>query len=127
MSCWRVLLVEDEPLIRLLLAESLAEEGLRVTEAANGDGAAALIDGPDGFDLLLTDIQMPGDLDGRAVAQHARRRDPDIAVIYMTGRPDVLGGGGALGPKDAILRKPFTPSEVLAAIRRLLDGRACSL
>ncbi len=120
----RVLLVEDERLIRLVLVELLTDAGLRVTAAGTGDDAAALIDGPDGFDLVLTDMQMPGGLDGTAVARHARRRHPGICVIYMTGRPEVLRGVGALGPRDAVLPKPFAPSELLPVIRRLLAAAA---
>ena len=123
MTALRVLIVEDEILIRLILAESLADEGLQVTDAANGAAAAALIDQADGFQLLLTDMQMPGLLDGAAVARHARQRHPGIAVIYMTGRPEVLSGIGALGPRDAFLRKPFAPSDLMAVIRRVLDGK----
>lgn len=60
MTSIRVLLVEDEPLIRLLAAEVLHDEGFEVVEAADGTQAISLIDSPDGFDLLLTDMHMPG-------------------------------------------------------------------
>jgi DNA-binding response OmpR family regulator len=116
----RVLVVEDEALIRLILAETLAEQRFEVIEAGTGDEAARLIDGPDGFDLLVTDIQMPGALDGIAVGAHARRRHADIPVIYVTGRPDSMARLGPAGPRDAIVFKPYGPRDVMAVIRRLM-------
>ena len=68
----RVLVVEDEELIRLILAEVLADEGYQVVEAGTGDEAVRLIDGPDGFHAVITDIHMPGTRDGIAVGHHAR-------------------------------------------------------
>ena len=119
-----ILLVEDEWLIREVFAEELIEAGFEVCKADNGDQAAALIDiQSDRLSLLVTDIHMPGRLDGIAVARLLRERRPDIPVIYMTGRPDALNGVGLLGPEDVLLRKPFAPSELLAAARRLLAGR----
>ena len=117
-----ILLVEDEFLIRLILAEQLAEAGFDLRTADNGEHAIALIEaGPDAFTLLVTDIHMPGALDGIEVARRLRERRPDIPVIYMTGRPDVLCGAGRLGSRDVLMPKPFAPSELVAAARRLLD------
>ncbi len=117
----RVLLVEDEFLVRAIIAEAMSDAGLDVIAADSGDAAAALINDSDGIDLLVTDMQMPGTLDGLAVARRARQRHPDVAVIYMTGRPEVLDRLGPLGPHDAVLPKPFGITEVLAVARRLLD------
>lgn len=116
-----ILLVEDEFLIRLIVAEELADNGFEVCEAEDGDQAAALItEAPDGFELLVTDIHMPGELDGIALACLMRARHPDMPVIYMTGRPGVLNAVRPLGTKDALVAKPFTPSEILAVVQRLL-------
>ena len=76
MSTARVLLVEDEFLIRLMTAEMLRDEGFEVFEAQHGDEARALLDDPDNFDVLFTDVRMPGTLDGIDVALHARVRHP---------------------------------------------------
>ena len=118
----RVLLVEDEFLIRLIMAEVLADEGFEVVEAASGDEAAALLEHADGFDLLLTDIHMPGRLDGIALAAMLRASDPHIPVVFVTGRPDVMVRVGKLGPSQAFIRKPYGPGEVLGVVRRLLAG-----
>lgn len=85
MGLVRVLLVEDEFLIRLAAAEMLRDEGFEVVEAEDGAQAVKLIDGPDGFDLLLTDVQMPGPVDGIHVVLHARQHHPGIAVVVVSG------------------------------------------
>jgi len=120
-----ILLVEDEGLIRDLLVDELTFQGYQVRGAEGGDQAAALIETPPApFSLLITDIHMPGRLNGIDVARMVRQRDPPIPIIYMTGRPDVLGALPVLGPQDAVLLKPFSPSALLGLIRRLLDPRA---
>ena len=119
MTQTRVLIVEDEFLIRLTLAEAFADEGFAVTEAASGDEAAALLGGAPQFGLLLTDIQLPGTMSGLELATAARSRHPELSVIYMTGRPD-SALQTCLSGRDAFVAKPYLPSEVCAAARRLL-------
>jgi len=103
----RVLLVEDELLIRLLAAEVLHEEGFKVIEAADGTQAVQLIDGPDGFDLLLTDVQMPGPIDGIQVAIHARKRYPSIPVVVVSARPLNARRLDGLGLRKTFVSKPY--------------------
>ena len=116
-----ILLVEDEFLIRLLLCETLVEEGFAVTEASDGAEAVVALESNDGFDLLLTDVHMPGQFDGIAVAQHARARRPGLPVIFATGRPEVLQAFGPLGEREVVLSKPFSPSEAVRVVERLLN------
>jgi len=114
-----ILLVEDEALVRDILAEELVEARFEVLQAENGDEAARLIEtGAAVFTLLITDIHMPGALSGLAVAQLMHSCVP---VIYITGRPDIFEGMGPLGENEAILSKPFRPSELLRKARDLLD------
>ena len=80
-----ILVVEDEPLIRAAIVANLEEAGFFVHEAAEGSEAIEIIDAGQRLDALLTDIRMPGAVDGWAVAEHARRRRQDIPVIYATG------------------------------------------
>ena len=116
-----ILLVEDEWLIRSMFAEELLEGGFAVREAENGDQASALImPDPTPYTLLVTDIHMPGSLDGIGVARLLRASRPDIPVIYATGRPDALNALQPLGAKEVLLRKPFATSALLTAVRRLL-------
>ncbi len=124
MAATRVLLVEDEFLIRLTLAESLVAAGFEVAEAESGDEAVRLIVGPDGFDVLVTDIQMPGDIDGVALARKLHETEPSIPVVYMTGQPEALNAAQPLGPCEAFIRKPYAPAEVLALVRQVLAARA---
>ena len=117
-----ILLVEDEALVRDILAEELVEAGFEVLQAENGDEAARLIEtGAAVFTLLITDIHMPGALSGLAVAQLMHRHNPCVPVIYTTGRPDIFEGMGPLEENEAILSKPFRPSELLRKARGLLD------
>ncbi len=118
----RVLVVEDQNLVRMTLAEVLNDEGFQVVEAGTGDEAVMLIDCPDGFHAVVTDIHMPGERDGIAVGRHARRRHPTIPVIYCTGRPDALSSAGPLGHRDVLVRKPYVPSQVVVALRRFLPA-----
>ena len=124
-----VLLVEDEWLIRAMFAEELMESGFAVQEAENGDQASVLImEDPTRYTLLVTDIHLPGGLDGIGVAHLLRARRPNIPVIYATGRPDVLDALQPLGPKEALLCKPFAMSALLYTVRRLLgqgDAHVC--
>ena len=116
-----ILLVEDEWLIRTMAAMEMIDGGFTVHEAENGDQAFALISqDPAVFSLLVTDIHMPGSLDGIGVARLLRQRRPDIPVIYTTGRPDVLNSLQLSEGKDVLLRKPFELTDLLAAVRRLL-------
>ena len=121
----RILLVEDEFLIRLAIAETLEDEGFEVVQAETGDAAHALLEAElafgTGFDVLLTDINLPGARNGLRLAEEARAMLPGLRVIYATGRPDTMAGA-RMGPHDAFLPKPYGPAEVLHVLRRTLDG-----
>ena len=117
----RILLVEDEWLIRTIVAEQLTDGGFTVCEAENGDEASTLIaQDPTAFTLLVTDIHMPGSLDGMGLARLVRALRPNLPVIYMTGRPDVLNHLRPFGPGEVLLRKPFALSNLLATVQQLL-------
>jgi CheY-like chemotaxis protein len=116
----RILLVEDEPFIRDILSEFFQQAELDVAEASNGQEALALLDREAPFDLLLTDVHMPGRFDGLAVAKYARVRYPGLPVVFATGRPETLKTLGPLGPKEVCLSKPFSPGEALKVVQGLL-------
>jgi CheY-like chemotaxis protein len=117
----RVLLVEDELLIRMWLADNLADAGFDVLEAEDGDHALLMIKQTDSLDLLITDIQMPGRTDGNLVAACAKQIHPGLPVIYASGRPASLRN--AIGPRDAFIPKPFTGATLLSTALRLLEDR----
>lgn len=118
----KILVVEDEPHLREAVSEALALEGFSVTEAASGDEAAGLIEDPDGFDLLLTDVQMPGLLDGLDVAARARARHPSIPIVVATGRREAQRGVDRLQPHCALVLKPYGLRAILAAIGTVSGG-----
>jgi len=114
----RVLFVEDEFLIRMTLSEAMADEGFDVAEAGSGDEALEMLR-EERFALLLTDVQLPGELDGLSLVGRARDIDPGLPVIYMTGRPDTMPN--LLDPSmETVIPKPYVPSAVCAAARRMV-------
>ena len=116
-----ILVVEDEPLIRELVADYLDIHGFEVCEAETGDEAAELIARPvTAFRMLITDIHMPGRLNGIDVGRLMRRAHPMLPIIYTTGRPDALYGLGPLASNEAVVLKPYTPAELLRAVQALL-------
>ena len=118
----QILVVEDEFLIRLTLSEVLTDEGFEVLEAESGDEALAMLTSSPDIAVLLTDIQLPGALDGRAVVRHARHARPDLPVVFMTGRPDASETHPP-GPNEMYVAKPYLPSEICAAVRSMLARR----
>ena len=118
MDAPRVLLVEDEALIRLVTAEMLRDEGFMVFEAQHGEEARVLLDDPDHFDVLFTDVRMPGTLDGVDVALHARRRHPIIPILVVSGyAAHLMSRLAVLDPAAVFISKPYNLAEVLAIVR----------
>lgn len=111
----RILVVEDEMLIRELVMEELTDAGFAVVAVATGDEAAVLLEEDREFHLLLTDIHLPGEVDGRSLAKRARDAIPDLPVIYATGLSDALSD---LEPGDRCIRKPYLVEDVL---RMMID------
>ena len=120
MAAARVLLVEDEGLIRMVTADYLRDEGFEVIEARDGDEAARLLDAPGGFDVLFTDVRMPGVLDGVDVAVRARRRHPELPVLVVSGYAARLAIRlGALQPPAVFFDKPYALRDIVDALSRL--------
>jgi CheY-like chemotaxis protein len=109
-----ILLVEDDPLIRLNTAELLQELGHLVVEAGNAEEAMkALGAGP--VDVIITDLGLPG-VSGADFAVMARKTKPDVAIVFATGAepgPDLIGNNAA----SYLLRKPFGAADIAAALR----------
>lgn len=119
----RLLLVEDEFLVRLTLVEALTDEGYEVAEAASGDEAMGALQDGSAIALMLTDIQLPGSMNGRELARRARQAQPDLPIIFMTGRPESMGSE-ATSARDMFIAKPYLPSEICAAVQRMLAPAA---
>jgi DNA-binding NtrC family response regulator len=117
--CLRVLVVDDEPLIRWSIAETLGAAGHQVTEAQDAASALrALADAPD-TDLVLLDFRLPDSNDLGLLAE-IRRMAPAVPVIMMTafGTPDVTAGALKLGALK-VLNKPFNMHELERLVRSL--------
>lgn len=112
----RILVVDDEELVRNLAADVLSESGYDVVSVADGDLALVAIARDSSISVLITDIKMPGTLDGWALARTAKSMRPDLRVIYMTGYAKQLpeGCGPGYGP---VLSKPWRLCDLLACVR----------
>jgi PAS domain S-box-containing protein len=116
----RVLLVEDEPALREITARILSRNGFVVVEAAEAAEALRHVEEGAPFDLLLTDVIMPGML-GRELAARCVAHQPDLAVLFMSGYAQpLLTSQGRLDPDVALVEKPFSESVLLARVRALM-------
>ncbi|GAA6197373.1 hypothetical protein NBRC116598_28170 [Pseudophaeobacter arcticus] len=117
----RLLLAEDEEEVLLVLKSILEKAGYSVTTAASGDEAKEIFEVDQEFDLLLTDIVMPGQLKGTALATALRAINPDLPVVFMSGyAAEATVHGNGLRPEDIRLMKPIMRSDLLAAISKAL-------
>jgi len=120
-----VLLVEDEWLIREMLAEALADAGFDVTEAPSAEvslEAAAAGQAGQPPCVLVGDVDLGRGKDGLALATAVRRRWPDVGVVAMTGNPGNLDGRRS-DPREVRMFKPFAPLRLTTAVRGL-TGRS---
>jgi PAS domain S-box-containing protein len=121
----RILLVDDDPLVRELTAEQLEAAGFRALSAKGGQAALALLDAGEAVDLLLTDLSMP-DLDGIAVIARARQRRPGLPAILLTGiatDPAQLAAASSLAGGFALLRKPISGRKLAENVAALLGSQ----
>lgn len=119
----RVVVVDDDPIVRRLLRTTLPSESFDVLEASDGDAALRLVDGADAS-LVVLDWHLPGRT-GDEVLAESKRRAPALPVLVLTAEQDPAERDRAtqLGA-DVFLTKPFSPSELLGAIERLLGESA---
>lgn len=118
-----VLVVDDDPTVRMLVTEVLSENAYNILEATDGPSAARLIESDCRIDLLITDVGLPGGMNGRQIADAARMRRPDLKVLFITGYAESSAvTNGNLGPGMAVLAKPFAMSTLGSKIRTMLEG-----
>jgi CheY-like chemotaxis protein len=113
------LVVEDEWLLRLELVEELRRAGWKIVEAATGEEALGLLSSGEHFDFLVTDIRLPGPVDGWQVAQSARARYPVLPVIYVSANPI---NEQRRVPDSIFLGKPCDVSALLRACDQMVRG-----
>jgi DNA-binding response OmpR family regulator len=116
-----VLLVEDEGLIAEMISLALEDRGYRVCISDNADDALRLLSSDEPIDILFTDINLPGNMDGAVLAVKAREIRPDLPVIFASGRWSLLDKLQTI-PHSAILPKPYSVTRACEAVKRLLDG-----
>ena len=118
-----VLVVDDEPTVRMLITDILEELGFTAIEA--GDSAAGLkvLQSDVRIDLLVTDVGLPGGMNGRQMADAARASRPDLKVLFITGYAENAAvGNGQLAPGMAVLTKPFPMEAMAARIRSMIEA-----
>jgi CheY-like chemotaxis protein len=105
----------------VLAAEMLAEQGYSVLQAADGAAGLALLRAAPALDLLITDIGLPGDLNGRQLAEAARQIQPELRIMFITGYAEAgLPGPAPLPAHTRLLTKPFTMKALVAAVANFL-------
>jgi len=120
-----VLVVDDEPSVRMLVTDVLRDAGYGSLEAADGPQAIRILESPTTIDLMVTDVGLPGGLNGRQLADAARVLRPELKVLFMTGYAEnAVIGNGQLDAGMEIITKPFEMEEVLRRIRTLIASAA---
>ncbi|MDE1906438.1 MAG: response regulator [Rhodospirillales bacterium] len=118
-----ILVVEDEPTVRILVIETLEEHGYTTLETDNALAALEIVKAPGRIDLMLTDITLPGQ-NGRELAQAAIRLRPELKILFMTGyahNVDLSITGAGAGGVD-IITKPFSLDGLARKVRAIIDG-----
>jgi signal transduction histidine kinase/ActR/RegA family two-component response regulator len=111
-----VLLVEDEPLVRLVMAEALAAAGLEVHEAEDARAALDLVAAGARVDVLVSDIGLPHGMNGRQLAEAMRAERPDLPIVLATGYARDLVSGEIAMAGVQVIEKPFTPDDLAARV-----------
>jgi CheY-like chemotaxis protein len=112
-----VLIVEDEPFLRIQAADIATEAGFEVLEAANADEAIAILENRADVRVVFTDIQMPGSMDGLKLAHAIRNRWPPVAVIVTSGQ--VRPAGDMMPENTPFLGKPYEATELTRMLVKL--------
>jgi PAS domain S-box-containing protein len=116
-----VLIVDDEPSVRMLITEVLAELGYTAIEAADGASALQVLRSDTRIDLLVTDVGLPGGMNGRQLADYGRTARPTLKILFITGYAEKAAMGiDGLDKGMAILTKPFAMDGLAARIRELI-------
>ncbi len=118
-----VLVIDDEETVRMLVVEVLEEAGYKALEAADGPSGLNILQSDARIDLLITDVGLPGGLNGRQVADAARRSRPELKVLFITGYAENAAvGNGHLDTGMEVLTKPFALADLAARISEMIEG-----
>lgn len=118
-----VLVIDDEATVRMLIVEVLEEAGYTAIEADDGPSGMKVLQSATAIDLLITDVGLPGGMNGRQVADAAREIRPDLKVLFVTGfAENAAVGNGHLSPGMAVVTKPFVMTELGNKIVEILES-----
>ena len=118
-----VLVVDDEPTVRMLVTEVLGDLGYTAIEAADGPAGLRVLQSDVRIDLLVTDVGLPGGMNGRQVADAARERRPGLRVLFITGYAEnAVLSHGHLDPGMHVMTKPFAMNDLASRIKELIVG-----
>jgi CheY-like chemotaxis protein len=112
-----ILVVEDEPLVRETSTDILQEAGFRVIEASDADEAFGLLRHRPDVEVVLTDVDMPGSIDGFEFARLAAQGWPDVRVLVISGK--TTPSPGDLPPHAVFLQKPYRPETLISLLKQL--------
>jgi PAS domain S-box-containing protein len=116
-----ILVVEDNSALRRIAVRQLREAGYRLLEASDAEAAMAIVESQEPIDLLLTDVVMPGAMDGRDLARVATRLRPMLRTLLTSGFPDARLGGSTPRTGARLLGKPYRKQELCQVVREVLD------
>ncbi|WP_316922856.1 ATP-binding protein [Pseudomonas sp. zfem002] len=118
----RILLIDDEPTLRMLIREALQDQGMEVLEAEDAHSGLALYDSAGPIDLVVSDIGLPGGISGIDVAKTLRHRSPGQRILFITGfTEESLSSGGVLEPGLELLTKPFGLDSLVHKVTSMLQ------
>ncbi len=121
-----VLLAEDDALVRMMAADVLREEGgFKVVEVVNADEALTVLEAPADVRALVTDVEMPGSLDGFTLARVVKQAWPHIGIVVTSGR--MAPGPKALPSGALFIPKPYRPADLVAAVRTVLSSEQAEM
>jgi len=122
-SCGTILIVDDEPTVRLLLTDVLGDLGYTLIEAADSLTGLKLLQSDVGIDLLITDVGLPGGMNGRQMADAGREVRPGLKTLFITGYAESAAlGNSSLGAGMQVLTKPFSIDILATRVLELLRG-----
>lgn len=117
-----VLVIDDEPTVRALIVDVLGEAGYRVIEADDGPSGLAILQSAARIDLLVTDVGLPGGMNGWQVADAARATRAGLRVLFVTGYAENAAvGNGQLDPGMEVITKPFAMTALISKVAEMLD------
>jgi len=118
-----VLVVEDEPAVRMIVVDVLSDLGYAVLEADDGRSGLTILESGTHIDLLLTDVGLPGGMNGRQLADVARQQRPDLKVLFVTGYAESAAvGGGRMERGMQLMTKPFAVAALAAKVQDIIKG-----